>query len=56
MPRPLLAALGIKLMFTKLLLDYDIKHPECMVERPVYKYADFLIELPTGLMMLVKRK
>lgn len=55
-PGRFFAALEIKLMFTKLLLGYDIKHPDGMAERPVHKYADFFIEPPAGLMMLVKRK
>lgn len=55
-PGRFFAALEIKLMFTKLLLDYDIKHPAGMTERPVHRYADFFVEPPAGLTMLVKRK
>lgn len=55
-PGRFFAALEIKLLFAKLLLDYDIKGPEGMIERPAYKYMDFFIEPPARLTMLVKRK
>ena len=55
-PGRFFAALEIKLLFVKLLLDYDIKCPEGMTERPAYKYMDFFIEPPASLTMLVKRK